>query len=296
MRKNLLLRISELALLLISCTVENGSGPVRSTFCLSPLILTKTPDPDPVLISDYNILIYNGCGVLEESVFFPEREAEAVKTYRTTLLSGGTYTVLAAANLGYALGELTLEAALGFRHHLAYPDEYSHGIPMSAVVEGVPSGEVVQIRLERLMAEIDISLDRSMLDPDVQLTPVEVRIGMCPQWASLFSPSTAENFFPGGFVRSGRDLDGLNRGERLRLYMLENLSGDRPSSYIEMKSAYHGPGGHSKPGEYLVYRFYLGSEGSFDIGRNTLLSFVVRPVGDGLSSEDGWRVDRGGID
>ena len=297
MRKSLLPRISELLLILFSCTAETGSDPVvRTTFCLSPQILVKSSDPDPVLICDYNILIYNGCGELEESVFFPEREAGAVKTYQTTLLSGGSYTVMAAANLGYALGELTMKEALEFRHHLAYPDEYSHGIPMSAVVEGVPSGKVVEIRLERLMAAIDISLDTSMLDPDVQLTPVEVRIGKCPQAAKLFSPSTADRFFTSGFLRSGRELDDLNRGGKVRLYMLENLSGDRPSSYIEMRSAYHGNGAHSKPGEYLIYRFYLGGDGSFDIARNTLCSFVVRPIGDGLSCEDGWRVDRGGVD
>lgn len=296
MRKNPLLRISEILFLFVSCTVETGPCRQLTTFCLSPQPFTKASDPDPVLISDYNLLIYNGCGVLEESVWVPEREAGEMASYSTVLLSGGSYTVMAAANLGYALGNLTMDQALEFSHHLAYPDEYSHGIPMAAIVEDVPSGDIVRIRLERLMAAIDIRLDLSMLDPDVRLTPVEVRIGKCPQAARLFSPGKAERFFSGGFIRSGRDLDDLNRGGKVRLYMLENLSGDRPSSYIEMKSAYHGTSGHSKPEEYLVYRFYLGGEGTFDIARNTLCSFVVRPVGDGLSAEDSWRVDRSGID
>jgi hypothetical protein len=296
MRKKPSWRIFEIFLLLVSCTGESGPYCLSTTFCLSPQMFTKASDPDPVLISDYNLLIYNGCGVLEESVWVPEREAGEMASYSTVLLSGGSYTVMAAANLGYALGNLTMDQALELRHHLAYPDEYSHGIPMAAVVRDVPSGDVVRIPLERLMAAIDVSLDLSMLDPDVRLTPVEVRIGKCPQAARLFSPGRAERFFTGGFVRSGRDLDDLNRGGKVRLYMLENLSGDRPSSYIEMKSAYHGNGGHSKPEEYLVYRFYLGGEGSFDIARNTLCSFVVRPVGDGLSAEDGWRVDRSGVD
>lgn len=290
------MRISEILLLIVSCTRVPGPERLTSVICLTPHLFSKASDPDPVLISDYNILIYNGCGVLEESVYVPEREAGEMASYRTTLLSGGSYTVMAAANLGYALGNLSMEQALEFSHHLAYPDEYSHGIPMAAVVEGVPSGEVIRIRLERLMAAIDVRLDLDMLDPDVKLTPVEVRIGKCPQAARLFSPSRAERFFTSGFVRSGRDLDDLNRGGKVRLYMLENLSGDRPSSYIEIKSAYHGAGGHSKPGEYLVYRFYLGGEGSFDIARNTLCSFVVRPTGDGLSAGDGWRVDRSGVD
>ena len=286
----------ELVAVLVSCT-GNGPDAVRTTFCLSPPVYSKASDPDPVLLSDYNILIYNGCGLLEERVFVPEREFTQGAYYETTLLKGGTYTVLSAANLGYPIPEMPLQEALAFVHHMAYPDEYSHGIPMSAVLEGVPGGkDVVEVRLERLMAAIDISLDLSALDPDVQITPVEVRIGKCPSAAGLFCGSRAERFFAAGFVRTGRDLDDMLRGGKVRLYMLENLSGDNPSSYIEIKAAYHGSGGHSKPGQYLVYRFYLGGGGSFDIERNTVYSYVVRPVRDGLSDADGWRVDRSGLD
>ena len=256
----------------------------------------KSSDPDPVLITDFNILIYNCFGVLEESAYVPEREMGEVASYETTLLTGGEYTVLAAANLGYPLGKPTLEEALELKHYFAYPDEYSHGIPMAAVLENVRPGDVVDVRLERLMAAIDIVLDRDYLNSDVQMTPVEVRIGKCPSSAGLFSPGKAETFFAGGFVHTGRELDDFNRGGKVRLYMPENLSGDIPSSYVEIKTAYHGNSGHSKPGEYLVYRFYLGGDGSYDVCRNTLYNYVVRPMGDGLSSEDGWRVDRGGLD
>lgn len=281
----------------LSCTGVNGAADESVTiFCLFEPLMAKAADPDPVLISDYNILIYNCFGVLEEAVFVPERDIGESAVYETTLLRGGDYTVLVAANLGYPLGTLSLEDAMGADFHLAYPDEYSHGIPMAAMLEHVRGGEAVQVHLERIMAAIDISLDKSYLDPDVQFTPVEVRIEKCPSSAKLFSPGKAEHFFPNGFVRSGRELDNLNRGGKVRLYMLENLSGDLPSSYIQIKSAYHGASGHSKPGEYLVYRFWLGSEGRYDIARNTLYDYVVRPVGDGLSTEDGWRVDRGGVD
>ena len=283
---------------LLSCTGKSGPAEkLQTSFCLHSPFSFKSADPDPVLISDYNILIYNCFGILEESVFVPEREMASSAEFRTTLLSGGDYTVLAAANLGYELATpQRLEDALQITHYLAYPDEYSHGIPMAAVKEHVPAGGTVEVRLERLMAAIDIGLDKSLLDPDVQMTPVEVRIGKCPSAARLFRPGKAERFFANGFVRTGRELDELNRGGTVRLYMLENLSGENPSSYMEIKTAYHGASGHSKPGEYLVYRFFLGGEGSFDIARNTLCRILVQPVGDGLSCEDGWRVDRGGLD
>ena len=283
---------------LLSCTGKSGSAEQSQTsFCLHSPFSFKSADPDPVLISDYNILIYNCFGMLEESVYVPEREMASGAEFTTTLLSGGDYTVLVAANLGYELAApAELADALQITHYLAYPDEYSHGIPMAAVKEHVPAGRTVDVRLERLMAAIDIGLDKSLLDPDVQMTPVEVRIGKCPRAARLFSPGKAERFFANGFVRTGRELDELIRGGTVRLYMLENLSGENPSSYIEIKTAYHGASGHSKPGEYLIYRFFLGGEGSFDIARNTLYRILVQPVGDGLSCEDGWRVDRGGLD
>lgn len=295
--KNVKKHISLLAALaMISCT--GNTVPQYSSqdtlLCLSskPLFF-KSPDPDPVLISDFNILIYNAHGVLEESVFVPERElTEAF--YSTTLMAGQPFTVLAAANLGYALGNLTLEEALSFRHYLAYPDEYSHGIPMAAVYEGEAPEPVVKIGLERLMGAVDVRLDKSGLDTDVKLTVKEIRIGNCPVWAMLFSPGKAVQFFSNGFSLSGTALYPLDRGEAVRLYLLENLSGENPSSYVEIKSVYSSPECHTAAGEYLIYRFYLGDGDTYGIGRNTIQSVVVRPSGDGLSG-DSWRVDKSAL-
>ena len=283
---------------LVSCTGKTDPPiPIQeSMICLSsnPLSI-KSEDPDPVLISDYNILIYNCFGVLEESVYVPERELVEKAFYKTTLLGGQSYTILAAANLGYQLGNLTLKEALSCRHYLAYPDEYSHGIPMAAVLEDVSPGEIVDIRLERLMGAVDVRLDKSKLDPDVALGVQEIRIGKCPMSAMLFSPGAAVQFFPGGFSRSGMDLSPLDRGGAVRLYLLENLSGEVPSSYIEIRCTYSSPKCRTKVGEYLIYRFYIGDGETYGIGRNTIQSVVVRPIGDGLSG-DSWRVDKSGLE
>ena len=282
---------------LVSCT-GNTDHPIplqESIICLScKPISVKTTDPDPVLISDYNILIYNCFGVLEESVYVPEREmAEAY--YRTTLLRGQKYTVLAAANLGYPLGTLTLEEAMAFRHYLAYPDEYSHGFPMAAILEDVTGESVINMRLERLMGAVDVRLDKSRLDPGIELSVKEILVGKCPRSATLFTPGTAVQFFSGGFTRTGMDLAPLDRGKAVRLYLLENLSGDIPSSYIEIKCSYRSSSYNTKAGEYLIYRFYIGNGDTYGIGRNTIQSVVVRPIGDGLSG-DSWRVDKSALE
>lgn len=285
-----------LAAALVSCTGNTDQTiPLQeSLVCLSckPLSV-KSSDPDPVLISDYNILIYNCFGALEESVYVPERElAEAY--HKTTLLRGQKYTILAAANLGYALGELPLEEAMAYRHYLAYPDEYSHGIPMAAVREDVLSADIIDLRLERLMGRVDVRLDKSRLNPDVELSVKEMRVGKCPMSATLFSPGTAVQYFSGGFTLSGLELNPLDRGEAVRLYLLENLSGDVPSSYVEMKCTYKSAQSQTKVGEYLIYRFYIGDGDTYGIGRNTIQSVVVRPMGDGLSG-DSWRVDKSAL-
>ncbi|MBO4467201.1 MAG: hypothetical protein J5745_03740 [Bacteroidales bacterium] len=272
---------------------STGTG---STICLSSKpYLVKSPDPDPVLISDYNILIYNCFGILEESVYVPERELVEEVFHRTTLLKGQSYTILAAANLGYALGVLPLNEALQFRHYLAYPDEYSHGIPMAAVLEGVAATDVITLRLERLMGAVDVRLDRSRLNPDVTLAVDEVCIGKCPMSATLFTTGAAVQFFPGGFSRSGLDLSPLDRGKAVRMYLLENISRDVPSSYVELKCTYSSPRHHTRVGEHLIYRFYIRDGDTYGIGRNTIQSVVVRPSGDGLSG-DSWRVDTSGLD
>ena len=95
------------------------------------------------------------------------------------------------------------------------------------------------------------------------------------------------------------------------VYLLENRQGDllegitderekilsdsrysEVCSFIELKADYHSPRWHTRAGEHLVYRFYLGeSPGNFDVRRNTLYRIWVRPQGDGLQ-EDSWRVDK----
>lgn len=291
-------RISLLAALaILSCTGNTDFLNMNedTLLCLSckPLFL-KSSDPDPVLISDYNILIYNAFGILEESIYVPEREKAEEVVHKTVLMSGQPFTILAAANLGYALGSLSLDQALKYRHYLAYPDEYSHGIPMAAVLHDVAAGPVVNIRLERLMGAVDVRLDKSGLNPDVKLSVKEIRIGNCPMSASLFTPGKAVQFFSNGFSLSGTALYPLGRGDAVRLYLLENLSGENPSSFVEIRSVYSSPECRTKAGEYLIYRFYLGEEDEYGIGRNTIQSVVVRPSGDGLSG-DSWRVDKSAL-
>ncbi len=285
----------------------------------------RSTPPDEWLVSDINLLIYNEEGLLEERRYYPARSFSATGgavRLRTSLLTEAAYDIFIAANIGYALPALGREEVEAYRYHMAYPDEYSRGMPMCARLDGfVSHGEPsVTVPLIRAMARIDLRLDRSKLDSDVSFQVTAVTIGNGPSSVCLFGDSRAESasqVFAGGYTLNDRQVQPLNTDQTIgvskpvSLYLLENLQGDlldtederektfsegrypQVCSYLEIKGSYHSNAWHTRPGETVSYRFYLGDgPGNFDIYRNTACEVTVCLEGDGLS-EEGWRVDKG---
>ena len=313
-------------LLLAACRSETppAATPVR-ILLRTEGTMTRALEPDDLRISDYNLLIFNAFGILEEQIFVPYRELklqDGSVCFETTLLQEVPYTILAAANLGYALPRLSLEEALDYRYYLAYPDEYSQGLPMAACLQGcrVGPGGVLELPLRRLMARIDLRVDRRALDSGIRLVFTEARVGNCPSSVRLFGESKAETagqIFLNGFCKTGSQVQALNSDVELglsgtvSLYLLENcqgtllegISADREKlledglypdvcSFVELKAEYYSESWHTRPGGRLVYRFYLGeSLGNFDVRRNVCYPITIRPEGDGLR-ENSWRVNQ----
>jgi hypothetical protein len=314
-----------LLIVLVACTQETSSPPDTRVILSTASLLTRAGDPDDNRITDYNLYIFNAFGILEERVYVPARALTLVNgkvQYRTTLLRDVPYTILAAANLGYELPFRTLEEAREYRYHLAYPDEFSQGIPMVACQEGVTVGDdgVLEVELERLMARIELTIDRSQLQSDIQFKVTDVRVGACPSSVKLMGPSKVsgpQETFSVGYGKTGNQVSALNEGANaglsrsLNVYLLENCQGDLLEnvqtdsgkvfrdgryqdicSYIELKAEYHSPTWNTAAGERLVYRFYLGENlNNFDVVRNTWYRITVCPRGDGLG-EDSWRVNK----
>ena len=267
---------------------------------------TRSTLPDETLVSDINLLIYNAEGVLEEQRFLRGDRREI----KTALLTEAPYDIFVCANIGYALPALGRQETEGYRYHMAYPDEYSRGMPMCGRLDGyVSHGEPeVRIPLVRTMARVDLRIDRTRLDRDVTFQVISVTVGNCPSSVRLFGDSRAESatqLFASGFVLDGRQVQALNKdqspgvSDTVNLYLLENLQGDDAytpvCSYIEIRGTYHSNTWHTGPGETLAYRFYLG-EGpdNYDVFRNTACQVTVHLEGTGLN-EDGWRIDKGGL-
>ena len=287
-------------------------------------IPTRSSLPDDRLVSDINLLIYNAEGLLEERRFLTSRQfsvQDGTIPLKTTLLTDVAYDIFVAANLGYALPALSREAVESYRYYMAYPDEYSRGIPMSARLDGYVCGDETEVRipLVRTMARIDLVLDRTGLRSDVTFQVTSVTIGNGPSSVLLFGDSRAESatqVFSGGFILDGKQVQALNIDQSpgvsgtVSLYLPENLQGDlldtddetekqfsegpygRVCSYIEIRGSYHSDTWHTRAGEPLIYRFYLGDgPGNFDVFRNTACRVTVHLQGSGLE-EDGWRVDK----
>lgn len=271
---------------------------------------TRSADPDEYRIGDCQIWIFHPSGMPEERHYVSPRErdgAEGPVRLPVRLVKGVPYRIYACANLGYELPLKSEEELRSFRYHLAYPDEYARGVPMAAFLETAVLTEdtaVLSIPLERLMARIDLNIDRSGLDPDVRITFREVRLGGCPTSVLPFERSRAESLegiFSNGFFKGDRDCDILNRDIRdgasgtLSLYLLENdqqEGRDALSSYLELKAEYLSNDLETLAGSFLVYRFYLGSRHT--LLRNTVYPVTVRLEGDGLHGE-GWNLDREGL-
>ena len=313
-------------MIMIGCNSWNpGEDYAATVFILEPEEGpgTRSTLPDDVLVSDINLLIYNENGLLEEKRFLTRRQLDGLRV-KTTLLTEAAYDIFVCANLGYSLPDLSREAVETYRFHMAYPDEYSRGMPMCGRLDGfVSHGEgSVRIPLVRAMARIDLTLDRSRLDRDATFQVTSVRVGGCPSSVRLFGDSkveTSAQVFSGGFVLSDRQVQSLNRerslgiSETVSLYLLENMQGDLLGtddeqakilpesryadvcSYLEIKGTYHSDSWHTKPGESLVYRFFLGEgPGNFDVSRNTACWVTVHLEGSALG-EEGWRVVQDGL-
>jgi len=326
MKKAGALLVSSL-LYMIGCNSWKAQDPYAGTVLVLDLesrAATRSVLPDDQLVSDINLLIYNAEGLLEERRYYPARHfsvTDGTVQLKTELLTEVPYDIFVAANVGYALPALDREDVDTYRFHMAYPDEYSRGMPMSARLDAyVSHGESsVRLPLVRAMARIDLNLDRSRLDSDVTFMVTSVTVGNGPSSVCLFADSKAESasqVFAGGFVLSGSQVQALNTDQSLgisgsvSLFLLENLQGDlleteeeegkyfsegpydKVCSYIEIAGSYHSGSWHTQAGEPLIYRFYLGEgAGNFDVFRNTACKVTVHLEGTGLS-EDSWRVDK----
>ena len=292
-------------LLVAACTrVEEPSCEVSITL-LAPLPHTRSGDPEESLITDYNLYVYNAFGLLEKKIYVPRRDFSGdAMSVSVRLLKDAPYVVLAAANLGYELNFGTIEEALSYRYHMAYPDEFSQGIPMAAMMDYAVAGNdaIIEVPLERLMSRVDLRVDRRALNEDVSIRITSVQVCDSASSVLLFGESRVESWgqiFTEGYQKTGPEVYNLNHDTLdgisgiLPLYLLESGPDGLVVPYIEIKADYHSSTCHTRPGESLIYRFYITEDEGAE--RNALYPIILKPSGTGLDCPDGWRLEKGAL-
>ena len=265
---------------------------------------SKSEDPPENIIRGISIMLFNVAGMLEESRYYeqlPER-------ITMNMMTGAPYTLAVCANMSKQLLADSTDKLSAFYTYFAYPDEYSHGMPMSALATVAGEEPSVTILLCPLLSKVSVRMDRRDLDPGVSIKVRSIQVGNCPRSCRVFGENACKGLgdvFPEGFIKSYAQVEGMNIDESpgmsryVSVYMLENVQGgdlnENACSYIEVKAEYNSPSCHSKGGEYLVYRFYPGEEDrDYSIRRGTALQFTLHPTGTGLG-DNSWYVDTSAI-
>lgn len=327
-------RISGNVLTLLSCLASTGCmesyAPDLEEECTvtisvqCPSFRTRTEVPDEDRITDMNLIIFED-GKAETAFWESGMEETDALEYQTTFVKGRKYSAFAMANTGEQLDIGSIEDLKHVTAEVSEMGFMESCIPMSAYIEEIPEEEWGRTELElvRMAAKISVSMDRSRLSEDVEMTVKSVRIGNWPRYALAAGPSktvSVHDRYEKGYELTHSECEALNRSgyggvsEEVSVYMLENMQGSFPhkieedeekvleaddslyslASYMEMEIYYSSDRLISYDSN-LIYRFYLGgSRNDLDIERNCHYHIMVTPEDDGLSG-NGWRVDKSGI-
>lgn len=292
----------------------SGTGeevPVRFSLRMYDAMTRSSVAPDEDEVENMNIYAYRD-GVLAAQIY-----AEDFSEMTMKLVEGQEYDIYAFANVGRKEASLYED---DFRrqccHRIGGLDGLSGAVPMTWSLKGLRAtgtGTDVEICLERSVARIQLSLDKTALEG---LKVTSVRLCQSPSVLHPFKDyggggsraESVDEVIDGDYATS-EDLAGLNEGGQMKLYTLENCQGillpenTFPSqkvpdmidgkeglcTYLEVACEFEG--------EVLlegnvVYRIYLGSDAcsSFDVAGNSCIDIRLMLTDDGLK-EVSWRVD-----
>ena len=284
----------------VRCEVTAGT-PTRSSI-----------DADEDALEDINLYAYCD-GKLEAMLYTQSPEDIRMKLYK-----GRTYNMYALANMGEVEAPVSEEDMKDHRYSVGSLREIEGAFPMAWMKEGFTiegSSPSLGISLERLLARISFSIERSELD-DFQVTAIKLRqgaLGVYPFREESRAESASD--VADGDWASASDLSTLNAGGEIAFYALENRQGvlmpgnSDPCSktpdgipdnselctYLEMTSSYSGQyQGVTVSSDNVTYRFYLGEDNctDFNVIRNKDVKINLKVTEDRIFDES-WRVSYG---
>ena len=291
-------------------TPENMTGNVRSSFTQGDL----------ERISDLNVFVYHDGSLLREcSRYFCDMSSLML----SFPVGMDGFNIYLLGNVGEVAAPDNEDEICLLSHVVdSYEDFRRCGFPLAHVYRDFRKGDLAHFKLKRLVGQYDVRMHVSAADAEYFIK--EVRLLNCAKdvypfgndvRASVFGCSTCVGRCLCGDCLSQEDIDALNSGESVTLYLLENIQGvllpdntDRkqkiPSSielvqsglsecctYMEITADVTTPAARYADAKY---RFYLGQDQTtdFSIRRNTLYE-VVLDFTQNMVSEEEWRIETG---
>ena len=274
-------------------------------------------------INDVELVVTDADGNIEEVIY-----SRASSSLAFEGVVGRTYFIWGAANLGREEEAVTLSGFVDKVRTVSRSQIEEYGIPMfSACSTGKPgpaeitvtgTNDRVTVRMVRMMARIDLRVDRSDLE-----NPEGFSIDGITLYNAIDSylPYADENkqtherkFGSALDEASAKDLIDANKEKAITLYAFENMQGDLltgnndpwkkvPSgigdaegccSYIEMECSYVSG---SLACNDIKYRMYLGEDSTtnFDVRRNTKYTITLFPSEEEVDGHRGsWKIESSG--
>lgn len=291
-------------------TPENMTGNVRSSFTQGDL----------ERISDLNVFVYHQGSLLEEcSRYFSDMSS----LFLSFPIGMDGFNIYLFGNVGKVSAPENEDEIESLQYVVeSYEDFRRYGFPVAQVYRQFRKGDLAHFKLKRLVGQYDVRMHVSAESVEYRIK--EVRLYNCAKdvypfgndvRASVFGCSTCVGRCLCGDCLSQEDIDELNSGGVVSLYLLENLQGvllpdntDRkhkiPSSlelvqsglaecctYMEIDADVTTPAARYADAKY---RFYLGQDQTtdFSIRRNTLYE-VVLDFTQNMVSEEEWRIEAG---
>lgn len=258
---------------------------------------------DQADISDLTIYIFNR-GILTEEI------SAGLSDNISIILESGTYRIYALAGFNTGITYRTEEDIRATSIDLGMTDREP---PMCWMDEiEVTSGEktLIDIRLERLTADIEISLDMGMIT-GLEIISLELcqRARVLHPFADGGSRIMTSSEADRGYLAPDTELERLMSGESINISVPENCQGNLLDgcedpwakvpenigsaadlcTYIEMKGRWKEDARYK--GE-IIYRFYLGENATsnFDIRRNTRQTITLCPDEKNFARTS-WKID-----
>lgn len=308
-RKSLRAMACSAAFLLLSCS---GSQLKESTQKKDVSVRIRLECDAFCTASTKSAYSWDESGIYNVQVFVTDTQGNVIESIFTDRqddlefpgIQGESYLIFAAANTGKAVDIKVIHDQESFEDAIGFDDITRNGMPMlsDGPTEVTVTGNdiTVPVQMVRMMARVDLYIDRSRLAGNDKLEVRSVKI---------FDAARGNSYDKA----SENDIKSVNASHPLSLYAYENLQGTLlegntdpwakvPSNipdaadrctFIEVKCSYES-GGISC--DDITYRMYPGSDNTsnFDVRRNTVYSITLIPTEDEIHGKRGsWKIESG---